>query len=195
MSESENLWKPDGTPRQQHPLCPFCGADKIRSKFNEAWCDGRGGCKWKGTLLELVEFDLQRRPGAQLLELLQVRGVSLGRFAFDIGLGSTLAAAQANIRHYTHPTPGSGTSSLTWPKAAMVVRWATYFGVDVGRFYQPTKFTADLAPVYWTDAEKQMLKERFAAGEPLRKIAEELGRTESSVMNMRHYLHLRRGAV
>jgi hypothetical protein len=73
----------------------------------------------------------------------------------------------------------------------MIARWAAYFGVDVGRFYRPTSFTPETTPVnYWTDAEKQMLKEKLAAGESTHKIAAELGRTEPSVQYMRRSLQL-----
>lgn len=145
MSEGKlNLWREDGAPRQPHPACPFCGADEIGSHFDQAWCHA---CAWKGTLTTLLEFDLRRRPGARLLEMLAERGISLGKFALYVGAGQGDHAALANIRLYTHPSPGadatgrgkSGRHAIRWPGPEMVVRWAEYLGVDVGRFYQPAK--------------------------------------------------------
>lgn len=136
MSEAKNLWHDDGTPRRSPPACPLCGEDKIKSKFDEASCRG---CEWTGTLTKVVEFDLLRRPGARLLDFLETRDIPLGRFALDIGLGNTYAAALANIRRYTHPSPTRLPHSLRWPRTEMVVRWASYLGVDVGSFYRGAK--------------------------------------------------------
>jgi hypothetical protein len=144
MSDGQNLWREDGAPRHPHPACPFCGAAEVGSLFDDAWCHA---CAWKGTLTTLLEFDLRRRPGRWLLELLEERGLSLGAFGLRIGAGRGDHAALANIRRYTHPSPGAdangrgkdGRPVIKSPSEAMVVRWAEYFGVDVGLFYQPVK--------------------------------------------------------
>ena len=123
-----NLWHDDGTPRRPHPACPFCGADKIRSKYDDARCMG---CLWKGTLTELAEFDLIRRPGARLLEFLETRGIGLAQFATEIG------SDLANIRRYTHPKIGTDSVRCATPKT--IVRWAAHLDVDVGSFYRRPK--------------------------------------------------------
>jgi hypothetical protein len=138
MSEGKNMWRDDGAPRRPHPACPFCGEDEIGSHFDKAWCCA---CSWKGTLTDLLELELRRRPGARLLEFLETREIPLGRFATDIGVDP------ANIRRYTNPPKSAdakgrdkeGKPAIKWPKTKMVLRWATYLDVEVGSFYRRSK--------------------------------------------------------
>jgi hypothetical protein len=134
MSESQNLWKEDGTPRGKRPKCVFCGENKIGSSFDEAWCNS---CGWKGTLTQLVELEFQARPGAWLLEFLEQREIQLGAFALWLGLGQDYQGALANIRKYTHQTPKGGPDGIKFPRTQMVIRWASYLGIDPGLFYRP----------------------------------------------------------
>lgn len=136
MSDGANLWHDDGSPRRPPPPCPLCGADQIRSNFDDAWCAGQGRCKWRGTLTELAEIELRRRPGARLLEFLEARGLDLGDFAFAVGMASKKSDALSNIRRYTHTSPVERASATRSPTEAMVVRWAAYLGVDAGEFYR-----------------------------------------------------------
>jgi hypothetical protein len=129
------LWKDDGTPAREHPACPFCDADAVESKFGEAWCRS---CKWDGELAELLEADIRRRPGANLLSFLATRDISLADFAGQLWDGSRVAAL-ANIRKYTHPSKVKGPAALTWPGAAMLQRWAELLGVDPGSFHRPRR--------------------------------------------------------
>jgi hypothetical protein len=129
------LWKDDGSPTRAHPTCPFCDADDVESEFGTAWCRS---CKWEGELAELLEADLRRRPGANLLSFLATRGISLTDFAGQLWDGGRVAAL-ANIRKYTHPSPTKGPAALTWPGAAMLLRWAELLGVDPGSFFRPRR--------------------------------------------------------
>jgi hypothetical protein len=132
MSESENFWKADGTPRRKHPRCVFCGEDEIGSSFDTAWCHA---CAWKGSLTEFLELEFKRRPGLWLLDFLDSRGVSLCGFALWIGMGQNIKDAQSNIRKYTHTTT-TGPAGITSPSNKMVIRWASFLGVDPGSFYR-----------------------------------------------------------
>jgi hypothetical protein len=132
VSEGENLWKSDGTPRHKHPPCVFCGEDDVGSSFDDAWC---GACGWKGSLTEFCELEFKRRPGLWLLDFLESRGVSLGRFALWNRMGQNIGKAQSNIRKYTHPTK-AGPGSIKSPSNKMVIRWASFLGVDPGSFYR-----------------------------------------------------------
>jgi len=131
-----SFWKEDGSPAREHPTCPFCDADAVESEFSAAWCRS---CHWQGDLAELLEADIRRRPGANLLAFLETRGISLGEFAGQLWGGQAYAAALANIRKYTHPSPTKGPAALIWPGAAMLLRWAELLGVDPGSFYRPRR--------------------------------------------------------
>ncbi len=126
-----SFWKEDGTPKREHPECPFCDAAAVESEFDKAWCRS---CHWNGSLAELLEADIRRRPGANLLSFLETRGISLGEFAGQLWEGQTYPAALANIRKYTHPSPSKGIATLIWPGAPMLLRWAELLGVDPGSF-------------------------------------------------------------
>ena len=131
------LWKEDGSPRRELPECPFCDADAAESEFDAAWCRA---CQWRGTLAELLEADLRRRPGVNLLAFLETRGVSLGAFARQLWPAQDYAAALANMRHYTHGRSKSkGTASLKWPGPAMLLRWGELLGIDPGSFLRPRR--------------------------------------------------------
>jgi hypothetical protein len=132
MSDSENLWKPDGTPRRKHPTCVFCGADEIESSFDDARCRG---CGWKGSLIEFCELEFKRRPSLWLLDFLESREISLCGFALRVGMGRNINSAQSNIRQYTHLT-SAGLVGLKEPSRKMIVRWAISLGVDPGSFYR-----------------------------------------------------------
>ena len=130
------LYKEDGSPLRELPVCPFCDADASESEFEAAWCRS---CGWRGTLAELVEADLRRRPGANLLAFLATRGQTLGSFARQLWPAQEYAAALANVRKYTHPPKSRGPAGLSWPGAEMLVRWATLLGVDAGSFWRPRR--------------------------------------------------------
>jgi hypothetical protein len=130
------LWKEDGSPKRDHPECPFCDADAVESEFDAAWCRS---CRWSGRLAELLEADIRRRPGSNLLSFLATRGISLGDFAGQLWEGQPYAGALANIRKYTHPSKTKGPAALCWPGAAMLLRWAELLGVDPGSFMRPRR--------------------------------------------------------
>ena len=130
------LWKEDGSPRRELPECPFCDADASESEFEAAWCRS---CGWRGTLAELVEADLRRRPGANLLTFLETRGQTLGAFARQLWPGQDYAAALANMRKYTHPPKARGPAALSWPGPAMLQRWGELLGIDPGSFLRPRR--------------------------------------------------------
>jgi Zn ribbon nucleic-acid-binding protein len=132
MSDGEDLWREDGTPRREHPRCVFCGADEIESSFDDAQCRA---CGWKGSLVELIELEFKVRPGLWLLDFLERREISLCSFALRIGMGRSIGKAQSNIRKYTHP-PSAGPAAIRDPSHKMVVRWAIALGVDPGSFYR-----------------------------------------------------------
>jgi hypothetical protein len=132
MSENQNLWKDDGTPRRKHPPCVFCGKDEISSEFDKAQCSG---CGWSGSLTELLELEFRIRPGAWLLEFLARRELELGKFALWNGLGADIKQALSNIRRYTHQT-SKGPRSIKQPSSEMLIRWSAYLGVDPGSFYR-----------------------------------------------------------
>lgn len=129
-------WKEDGSPRRALPECPFCDSDTAESEFGAAWCRA---CHWSGTIAELLEADLRRRPGANLLAFLETREISLGAFARELWPAQDYAAALANARKYTHPSKSKGPASLSWPGPAMLVRWAELLGVDPGSFLRPRR--------------------------------------------------------
>ncbi len=131
-----SLWKEDGSPKREHPECPFCDADAVESEFNAAWCRS---CHWQGDLAALVEGDIRRRPGANLLIFLETRGQTLGAFARQLWPSAEYAAALANIRKYTHPTKSRGPAALSWLGPAMLQRWAELLGVDPGSFMRPRR--------------------------------------------------------
>jgi hypothetical protein len=132
MSDGENLWREDGTPRRKHPSCVFCGADEIESSFDDARCRG---CGWKGSLLEFYELEFKRRPSLWLLDFLERREISLCNFGLWLGMGRNAQSAQSNVRQYTHPR-AAGPAGLKSPSHRMVVRWAIALGVDAGSFYR-----------------------------------------------------------
>jgi hypothetical protein len=129
------LWKEDGTPVREHPACPFCDADAVESEFGDARCRS---CHWKGELADLLEADIRRRPGANLLSFLATRNISLTDFAVHLWGGGRVAAL-ANVRKYIYFSPTKGPAALTWPGAAMLLRWAELLGVDPGSFLRPRR--------------------------------------------------------
>jgi hypothetical protein len=129
------LYKKDGSPRRELPECPFCDEDAAYSEFSSAWCRA---CSWSGTLAELLEADLRRRPGANLLTFLAARKISLGAFARQLWPAQQYPAALANLRKYTHPSK-RGPGAPTWPGPAMLQRWGDLLGIDPGSFLRPRR--------------------------------------------------------
>jgi predicted transcriptional regulator len=95
-------------------------------------------------------YEFKERPGARLLELIEMRGLDYADVAEQFGMagrpvtwssGKSEAAewrqrCVAALRHYTHGSKNTGTD--------MVVRWAEVLGVDPAYFFlDHAKFAGD----------------------------------------------------
>lgn len=101
----------------------------------------------------MISDEFKARPGARLLELIELRGLNYADLAMQMGMASppsTWSSGKSEadehrercrvaLRAYTH-----GTKS---PGADMVGRWAAALGVDPGYFFQASAETELAKPM------------------------------------------------
>lgn len=121
-------------PRREAPACG-CGSSPVDEMPQPSEDDAESG---------VSEDEFRARPGKRLLELIERRGLNYADVAIALDMASppknwvprqnrrTQAdeyreRCRVAMRAYTHGSKRAG--------AGMVVRWATYFGVDPAYFY------------------------------------------------------------